>query len=145
LLHARARPRDPEFHVNSLSGYAPIFGRDGKLLGALGFGIVDTDVRLILANAIQNSLVIIAAALVLTTMACSIFLGTLFTRGNVSLARVVRRFDGKNPGVRAQVRSRDEVGRLGASFNGTGLTSPTADQLRVCLDHRLGWQRRACS
>ena len=108
--------RDSEFHVNSISGYAPIFGRGGELLGVLGIDIVDTDVRLILAGATRITLVVIAAALALTA-ASSILLGTLFTRGIVSLERVVRRFDGKNLDARAQVRSRDEVGRLGVSFN----------------------------
>ena len=108
--------RDPEFHVNSISGYAPLFGRNGELLGALGIDMVDTDVRLILSGATRIALLVIAGALVLT-VASSILLGTLFTRGIVSLDQVVRKFDGKNLDARADVRSRDEVGRLGVSFN----------------------------
>jgi class 3 adenylate cyclase/HAMP domain-containing protein len=108
--------RDPEFHVNSISGYAPIFGRGGELLGALGIDMVDTDVRLILSNATRLTLIVIAGALVLT-VASSILLGTLFTRGIVSLDQVVRRFDGKNLAARADIRTRDEVGRLSVSFN----------------------------
>ena len=108
--------RDPEFHVNSISGYAPIFGRGGELLGALGIDIVDTDVRLILASATRITLVVIAAALALT-VASSVLLGTFFTRGIISLERVVRSFSEKNLDVRAEERSRDEVGRLGVSFN----------------------------
>jgi class 3 adenylate cyclase/HAMP domain-containing protein len=107
---------DPDFKVNSISGYAPIFGRRGEMLAVLGIDMVDTDVRLILSNATRVALYVIAGALVLTALS-SILLGTLFTRGIVSLDRVVRTFDGKNLGVRAEIRSRDEVGRLGGSFN----------------------------
>jgi class 3 adenylate cyclase len=107
---------DPEFHVNSISGYAPIVGRNGELLGALGIDMVDTDVRLILSSATRITLLVIAGALALT-VASSIFLGTLFTRGIVSLDRVVRTFDAKNLDARADVRTRDEVGRLSVSFN----------------------------
>jgi class 3 adenylate cyclase len=108
--------RDPEFHVNSLSGYAPILGRQGEVLGVLGIDMVDTDVQLILSGATRVTLLVIAGALALT-VASSIVLSTLFTRGIVSLDKVVQRFDGKNMDARADVRSRDEVGRLGVSFN----------------------------
>jgi class 3 adenylate cyclase len=115
-LVENAWSKDPEFHVNSLSGYAPLFGGNGQLLGALGIDMVDTDVQLILSSATRIALIVIAGALALT-VASSILLGSLFTRGIVSLDRVVRRFDGKNLDSRAEVRTRDEVGRLGVSFN----------------------------
>ena len=108
---------DPDFKVNSLSGYAPLFAADGHtLLGVLGIDMVDTDVRAVLQGALKVALAVIAAALVLTVLS-SVFLGTLFTRGIASLDKVVRRFSKDNLDVRAQVRSRDEVGRLGQSFN----------------------------
>jgi class 3 adenylate cyclase/HAMP domain-containing protein len=107
---------DPEFNVNSITGYAPLFGRNGQFLGALGIDMVDTDVAQILSNATRITLAVIGGALVLT-LASSILLGTLFTRGIISLDRVVRRFDGKNLDARADIRTRDEVGRLGHSFN----------------------------
>ncbi len=108
---------DPDFKVNSLSGYAPVFARDGHtLLGVLGIDMVDTDVRAVLQGALRVALAVIAAALLLTVLS-SIFLGTLFTRGIASLDKVVRRFSKDNLDVRAEVRSRDEVGRLGQSFN----------------------------
>jgi len=108
---------DAEFGVNSLTGYAPILARDGTiLLGVLGIDMVDTDVRAALRGATTISLIVVAAALALTVLA-SIFMGTLFTRGIVSLDEVVRRFGKENLEVRAKVHSRDEVGRLGISFN----------------------------
>ena len=107
---------DPDFKVNSISGYAPLFSRGGQFVGMLGIDMVDTDVRLILSSATRVTLVVIAAALALT-VASSIFLGTLFTRGIIRLDRVVRTFDKDNLEVRVPVRSRDEVGRLSSSFN----------------------------
>ena len=108
---------DAEFHVNSLTGYAPILARDGRtLIGVLGIDMVDTDVRAALRSATTISLIVVAAALALTILA-SVLMGTLFTRGIVSLDAVVRRFGKENLDVRAAVRSRDEVGRLGVSFN----------------------------
>jgi class 3 adenylate cyclase/HAMP domain-containing protein len=125
---------DPDFKVNSISGYAPIFGRHGELLAALGIDMVDTDVRLILSNATRVAIYVIAGALILT-VASSILLGTFFTRGIISLDRVVRAFDGKSLDVRADIHSRDEVGRLGGSFNAM---ADTIQQYSVRLENLLG-------
>ena len=108
---------DEAYGVNSLTGYAPVFSRDGtRLLGVLGIDMVDADVRAVLRRARIISGAVVAGALLLTILA-SIFMGSLFTRGIVSLDNVVRRFGKENLEVRAEVRSRDEVGRLGVSFN----------------------------
>jgi len=107
---------DTDFKVNSITGYAPLFSRDGSFIGILGIDMVDSDVRVILSNATTIMLVVFAGALLLT-VASSILLGTVFTRGIVRLDRVVRTFNHDNLSLRAQVRSRDEVGRLSASFN----------------------------
>ena len=125
---------DPDFHVNSISGYAPIFGRHGELLAALGIDMVDTDVRLILSNATRVALYVIGGALIMTVVS-SIILGTLFTQGIISLDLVVRKFDGKNLDERADVRSRDEVGRLGVSFNAM---ADTIQQYSVRMENLLG-------
>jgi len=124
---------DPDFKVNSISGYAPLFGRHGELLAVLGIDMVDTDVRLILSNATKIALYVIAGALILT-VASSILLGTFFTRGIISLDRVVRTFDGKNLDIRADVHSRDEVGRLGGSFNAM---ADTIQQYSIRLENLL--------
>jgi class 3 adenylate cyclase len=107
---------DPDFKVNSITGYAPLFSRSGRFIAILGIDMVDTDVRTILSSATTVMLFVLAGALVLT-VGSSVFLGTLFTRGIMRLDRVVRTFDEENLSVRAAVRSRDEVGRLSASFN----------------------------
>ncbi len=108
---------DEAYGVNSLTGYAPVFGRDGTtLLGVLGIDMVDSDVRAVLRRARIVTGAVVGGALLLTILA-SIVMGSLFTRGIVSLDTVVRRFGQENLEVRAVVRSRDEVGRLGLSFN----------------------------
>lgn len=108
---------DAAYGVNSLTGYAPVVSRDdGRLLCVLGIDMVDTDVRAVLRRARLISGAVVAGALLLTVLA-SILMGSLFTRGIVSLDSVVRRFGKENLGVRAHVRTRDEVGRLGVSFN----------------------------
>ncbi len=107
---------DPDFKVNSISGYAPLFARNGVFVGMLGIDMVDTDVHAILSNATTVTLAVIAGALALT-VASSILLGTLFTHGIVTLERVVRTFDKDNLSIRVPVSSRDEVGRLSISFN----------------------------
>jgi class 3 adenylate cyclase/HAMP domain-containing protein len=112
---------DPQFAVNSITGYTPLFSSRGDYVGTLGIDMVDADVRLVLSNATRVGFIAIAAALALTVVS-SIFLGTLFTRGIVVLDRVVRTFNKDNLSVRVAVRSRDEVGRLSTSFNDMAAT-----------------------
>ena len=107
---------DPDFKVNSITGYAPVFARNGTFVGVLAMDMVDTDVRAIVSSATTIALAVVAAALALT-VASSILLGTLFTHGIITLDKVVRTFDKDNMNVRSNVRSRDEVGRLSISFN----------------------------
>jgi class 3 adenylate cyclase/HAMP domain-containing protein len=128
---------DPDFKVNSISGYAPLFTRDGSFVGMLGIDMVDADVRVILSNATTVTLAVIAAALVLT-VASSILLGTFFTRGIVRLDRAVRTFDKDNLSIRVAVRSRDEVGRLGMSFNEMADTIQEYNARQEALLHAYG-------
>lgn len=108
---------DPEFGVNSVSGYAPIFGADGKTPVALvGLDMIDSDVRAALTDVTRLSLWLVSAAL-LVALITSIVLGAFFTRGILDLERVVRRFGDRDFDVRAHIDSSDEVGRLGFSFN----------------------------
>ncbi len=107
---------DPDFKVNSITGYAPVFARNGAFVGVLAMDMVDTDVRAIISNATAVTLAVVAGALALTVVS-SILLGTLFTHGIITLDRAVRSFDKDNMTVRSRVRSHDEVGRLSISFN----------------------------
>ncbi len=127
---------DPDFKVNSITGYAPVFTRNGAFVGMLGVDMVDTDVHAILSNATTVTLAVIAAALALT-VASSIFLGTVFTRGIVTLDRVVRSFD-KDLSIRVPVRSRDEVGRLSLSFNDMAETIQDHNAAQEALTNAYG-------
>jgi class 3 adenylate cyclase len=123
---------DPDFKVNSITGYAPLFAPNGSFLGVLGLDMVDTDVRAILSNATTVALAVVAAALALT-VASSILLGTFFTHGIVTLDRAVRTFGKDNMSVRSAVRSRDEVGRLSLSFNHMAETIQEYSQRQIAL------------
>jgi class 3 adenylate cyclase/HAMP domain-containing protein len=124
---------DEDFLVHSVSGYAPILAADGRLLAVLGLDMVNTDVRAILNRTTLLSLATAGVALLLA-IGTSVVFGTGFTRGIISLDKVMRRFDERNMDVRAQVRSRDEVGRLGLSFNQmAGMIQRYSDQTRATL------------
>jgi class 3 adenylate cyclase len=108
---------DPVFKFNSISGYSPIFDNDGStLIAVLGLDMADIDVRTALNKAATSSVIVAVIALVISIVV-SVFLGTLFTRSIVYLDRIVRRFSEKDMEVRADIKSKDEVGRLGLSFN----------------------------
>ena len=125
---------DEDFLVHSVSGYAPILAADGRLLAVLGLDMVNTDVRAILNRTTLLSLAIAGIALLLA-IGTSIAFGTGFPRGIISLEKVMRRFDERNMDVRAQVRSRDEVGRLGLSFNQmAAMIQRYSDQTRATLE-----------
>jgi len=125
---------DEVFKVNSVSGYAPILDSDGKtLLAVIGLDMVDTDVRAVLAGA-NRLAVIVAGVALLLALASSVILGRLFTKGIISLDKVVRMFGENQFAVRAKVKSRDEVGRLGHSFN---LMAETIQQYSVQLEALL--------
>ncbi len=126
---------DDAFKVNSVTGYAPVFDTDGTtMLAVLGLDMVDADVRGVLLSTTRLSLIIIAAAMVLA-LGSAVFLGALFTRSIISLERVVRRFGENDLEVRAEVKTRDEVGKLGTSFNQMAETiQKYSAQLEALLD-----------
>ncbi len=125
---------DEAFQVNSVSGYAPIFDEDGvTLLAMLGIDMVDKDARAVLRRNTALSLLTAFIAL-LAALVTSILLGTYMTRGIIALDRVVRSFSEKNMAVRAEVKSADEVGRLGRSFNAMAeIIRRYSDQLESLL------------
>jgi class 3 adenylate cyclase/HAMP domain-containing protein len=126
--------RDEVFKVNSLSGYSPIQGEDGKILAWLGLDMTDSEVAASLARATRLSIGIAALALALSLIV-SVFFGSLFTRGIIYLDRIVGRFGRKDLGARAEVKSRDEVGRLSLTFNQMAHTIQAySSQLQDLLD-----------
>jgi class 3 adenylate cyclase len=116
--------RDEAFGVSSISAYMPLVDpagrplRDaaGRCLGVLGVDITDQKMRAALASAghlaIEISIAVVCLALVV-----SIVMGTLLTRSVLALSATVRRFADKDFTARTRVRSKDEIGQLGHSFN----------------------------
>lgn len=130
---------DETFMVNSITGYAPVFDADGHtLISVLGIDMVDTDVRLVLINVTRLSLLITIVAVVLS-LAASIGMGALFTKGIIKLDKIVRYFDQTHLDVRSNIKSGDEVGRLGTSFN---QMADTIQDYSVQLEALLGAFRR---
>ena len=112
---------DEVFNVNSISGYAPIFDRQGVLLAVLGIDMVDIDVQQALSQVTLLSALITASALLLSLL-LSFLVGALLTRNIVALRQTVERFGEQDFAARAEVRSRDEIGALGRSFNAMAQT-----------------------
>jgi len=108
---------DEDYQVNSFSGYAPLFTEDGEtFIGLLGIDMTDKDVTAVLSQVSLLSIGIAGSAQVLSLIV-SLILGTMFTRGIKHLDKIVRRFGEKELNVRAVVKTKDEVGRLGFTFN----------------------------
>jgi class 3 adenylate cyclase len=115
---------DATYKLSSVSAYVPLTdlegralrGPSGRCLGVLGIDISDKNMRATLENAgslaIRLSLAVIALALIV-----SIAMGTVLTRTIHQLTLTMKRFAAKDFGARTAVRSRDEIGQLGASFN----------------------------
>ena len=112
---------DADFKVYSVSAYHPLGGGAGTCLGVLGVDIADQDQRRALRSAgtlaIRISLAVIALALLV-----SVVMGTLLTRSVVALSATVRRFADKDFTARTEIKSRDEIGQLGANFNAMAAT-----------------------
>lgn len=109
--------RDEAFNVNSISGYAPVMSADGQtLIGLLGLDMVDTEVQEALSAVLQQAILAACLALVVSLM-MAIVMGTVLTRGIIKLDNLVQSFAQKDFEARSSLRSNDEVGRLGVSFN----------------------------
>ncbi len=108
---------DEAFKVNTVSGYAPVFSADGqRMLALLGLDMADSQVQAALAEALQKSIAVGLLSL-LASLLTAVLIGTWFTRGIIRLDSLVRSFAEKDFAVRASLKSNDEVGRLGFSFN----------------------------
>jgi class 3 adenylate cyclase/HAMP domain-containing protein len=107
---------DPVFKVRSVSGYFPLGGTKGHCLGVLGVDITDKNMQAALDDAgwlaIRISLAVIVVALLV-----SIALGTVLTRSVLSLSSTVTKFANKDFHARTNIKSKDEIGQLGANFN----------------------------
>ncbi len=100
----------------TLSGYAPIFGKDGKVVAILGVDILADDIKKMQQEIGRRTVVVLSAGVLLCC-----FLGILIA-GSVSdpvkkLAEGTRQLAEDNLDYRVAVRSRDEIGELADSFN----------------------------
>ncbi len=115
---------DEEFDLTSVSAYIPLSDiggkplRDakGKCLGVLGVDISDVKMRAVLDDA-SNLAIKLSLAVIALSLLVSIAMGTVLTRSILALSDTVRRFADKDFSARTQLRSRDEIGQLGKSFN----------------------------
>jgi class 3 adenylate cyclase len=136
--------RDPTFGVSSISAYTPLTDehgtalRDtrGRCLGVLGVDLTDQRMRAVLDSAGHLALEISIAAIALALIA-SIAMGTLLTRSILSLSTTVQRFADKDFTARTRVRSKDEIGQLGDSFNAMAdIIQVHSDQLEDLVRQR---------
>jgi class 3 adenylate cyclase/HAMP domain-containing protein len=116
--------RDPDYGVRSISAYIPLTDDDGTVLhdanghclGVLGVDITDGKLHAALDQAgtlaIEISVAMIGLALIV-----SIAMSSVLTRSVSALTAAVERFAAKDFAARTQVRTRDEIGQLGARFN----------------------------
>ncbi len=115
---------DAKFKVSSVSAYMPLADDEGhvlrdaqgRCLGVLGLDITDRKMRAALDDAGALALKI-SLAMVALTLIVAIGFGTVVTRPILALSSTVKRFATKDFAARTEVRSNDEVGQLGTSFN----------------------------
>lgn len=126
MLEAFTAPSaDREFQNDAwgmtLSGYAPVFGKDGKVVAILGVDVLADDI----AKMQQEIKRRMAMALLSGCLFCGL-LGVLIA-GSVSdpvrkLAEATRQLAKDNLDYRVVVKSRDEIGELADSFNSMAMS-----------------------
>jgi class 3 adenylate cyclase len=107
---------DPSFRVRSVSAYHPLGGEPGACVGILGLDLTDKTMRAALNEASNLAIGVSFAAIALSLLVSAV-VGTMLTRPVLALSATVRRFAQKDFATRTTIASRDEIGRLGQSFN----------------------------
>ncbi len=110
---------DEEYGVNSVMGFAPIYGADGRYLGVLGADISDKNASAVLSSSLRYYIIISVIAVFLSVLS-SIFIGNLITRPLQRLftsLEALASVDGDLT-VQIPVRTDDEIGRVSSAFNG---------------------------
>jgi nitrate/nitrite-specific signal transduction histidine kinase len=111
---------DPEIYTDRfgsfISGYAPIFSSSGERVGVIG---IDIDAGTIVQErerVFTQTLIIVFFA-GLASILLGYFFGNILTNSIEKLASDTTKFAEGDFSVRTDVRSLDEVGKLGRSFN----------------------------
>lgn len=108
---------DETYHTYSVSGYAPIFAKDGQtFLALLSIDMTNEEAQKALKVVTQQSILVAGIALLISFLT-AVILGVAMTRGIIRLDKLVRQFAKNDFNARADLRSHDEIGRLGYSFN----------------------------
>ena len=134
---------DPEIYTDRfgsfISGYAPIFSSTGDRVGVIG---IDIDAKIIVQEqerVFDQTLIVIFFAGLVSILLGYLF-GNLLTNSIEKLTLDTERFATGDFSVRAQIFSKDEVGKLGESFNNmagqiqslvTGLEQRVADRTKA--------------
>lgn len=111
---------DPDIYTDRfgsfISGYAPIFSSNGERVGVIG---IDIDAGAIVRERKQvfNQTLVIIFFAALASILLGYFFGNLLTNSIEKLATDTAKFAEGDFSVRTDVRSLDEVGKLGQAFN----------------------------
>ena len=100
----------------TLSGYAPILGKDKKAIAILGLDIPADDVYR-MQQEIKNRTIVVLLSGVLICCLLGILISGSVSGPIQKLTEGTRQLAGENLDYRVQVRSRDEIGELADSFN----------------------------
>ena len=100
----------------TLSGYAPVRGRDGKPVAILGIDISAQDVYGMQKELLRRAILVLGVGMLI-----SIVLGLLVSKRATDpvkeLEEATRRFAAGDLRYRVHIKGRDEISRLGESFN----------------------------
>lgn len=108
---------DDIYHTYTISGYAPIFAKNGQtFLALLAIDMTNEDAQKALKVVTQQSILVAGIALLISFFT-AVILGVAMTRGIIRLDKLVRQFAKNDFNARSDLRSHDEIGRLGYSFN----------------------------
>ena len=100
----------------TLSGYAPILGKDKKTIAILGLDIPADDVYR-MQQEIKNRTIVVLLSGVLVCCLLGILISGSVSGSIQKLTEGTRQLAVENLDYRVQVRSRDEIGELADSFN----------------------------
>ncbi|MDD5546951.1 MAG: HD domain-containing protein [Candidatus Omnitrophica bacterium] len=100
----------------TLSGYAPIRGKDGKTVAILGIDISAQNVYGTQRELLRRAILVLGAGM-LISIALGLLVSKRATDPVKELEEATRHFGAGDLQYRVHIKGRDEIGRLGESFN----------------------------